>query len=454
MNNIIDQQSKEISIVDVMKYYKNNSVRLLIYFLIPFVFGLGLFFYIKPFMPETRTVSLDILMQNEGVVSKISKYYFFNVKHLNEAIERSELSSKVIVNKKLISSFDIISGHSELNRIVDDYIARDFLSVSKQLYFKPEVVEGLRKDLISKGSNFRTIIFRSSNLNISETEIVILMHKLIDVINENIGIDFDLANIKLKKLNKLEINSPISSMDVNKINDRLSIIREYIDILNNDYGSFAPEINLKVSLSNLESSEDLFNYLIQENQLYKDIVESRLILDLEAIEKRIISVNKQFDKLNLDLTYLNNNNSTNQASNLSVDSSFIDTILSLGSSAQSMDEKTRYLELINRIDNTKISLEKRLADLNLKTNFSISVDEARTYLIDSLNLATLEINSYIDEVKRIKSEIKPIAILSNSKNVSQSQFLYLFGPIILLVLGSFFISLFFVTIRILKSPVK
>ena len=92
--------------------------------------------------------------------------------------------------------------------------------------------------------------------------------------------------------------------------------------------------------------------------------------------------------------------------------------------------------------------------MNLKTNFSISVDEARTYLIDSLNLATLEINSYIDEVKRIKSEIKPIAILSNSKNVSQSQFSYLFGPIILLVLGSFFISLFFVTIRILKSPVK
>lgn len=451
MNNIVDQESKEISIIDVINGYKNNIVRLLIYFFIPVLFGLGLFFFTKPFIAETRTLTLDILIQNESVVSKISKSYFFNANHLNEAIERSELSPKILVDKQLISSFDMISGHSELNRIVDDYIARDFLSVSKQLYFKPEVVEGLRKDLISKGTNFRTIIFRSGNQNITDTDIKILMHKLIEVINENIGIDFDLANIKLKRLNELEINSPISSMDVNKINDRLSIIREYIDILDTDYGSFAPEINLKVSLSNLESSEDLFNYLIQENELYKNIVESRLMLDLEAIEKRIISTNKQFERLNIDLTSLNSSSNTNQTSNLSLDSSFIDTILTLGNSASSMNERTKYLEEINRIDNSKISLEKRLADLNLRTNFSISVDEARIYLINSLNKATLEINSYIDEVRRIKSEIKPIATLSNSQNVSQSQFSYSLKPILLLILGSFFISLFFVTIRVLKS---
>lgn len=451
MNNIVDQESKEISVIDVINGYKNNIVRLLIYFFIPVLFGLGLFFFTKPFIAETRTLTLDILIQNESVVSKISKSYFFNANHLNEAIERSELSPKILVDKQLISSFDMISGHSELNRIVDDYIARDFLSVSKQLYFKPEVVEGLRKDLISKGTNFRTIIFRSGNQNITDTDIKILMHKLIEVINENIGIDFDLANIKLKRLNELEINSPISSMDVNKINDRLSIIREYIDILDTDYGSFAPEINLKVSLSNLESSEDLFNYLIQENELYKNIVESRLMLDLEAIEKRIISTNKQFERLNIDLTSLNSSSNTNQTSNLSLDSSFIDTILTLGNSASSMNERTKYLEEINRIDNSKISLEKRLADLNLRTNFSISVDEARIYLINSLNKATLEINSYIDEVRRIKSEIKPIATLSNSQNVSQSQFSYSLKPILLLILGSFFISLFFVTIRVLKS---
>ena len=451
MNNIVDQESKEISIIDVINGYKNNFVRLLIYFLIPVLFGLGLFFFTKPFIAETRTLTLDILIQNESVVSKISKSYFFNANHLNEAIERSELSPKILVDKQLISSFDMISGHSELNRIVDDYIARDFLSVSKQLYFKPEVVEGLRKDLISKGTNFRTIIFRSGNQNITDTDIKILMHKLIEVINENIGIDFDLANIKLKRLNELEINSPISSMDVNKINDRLSIIREYIDILDTDYGSFAPEINLKVSLTNLESSEDLFNYLIQENELYKNIVESRLMLDLEAIEKRIISTNKQFERLNIDLTSINSSSNTNQTSNLSLDSSFIDTILTLGNSASSMNERTKYLDEINRIDNSKISLEKRLADLNLRTNFSISVDEARIYLINSLNKATLEINSYIDEVRRIKSEIKPIATLSNSQNVSQSQFSYSLKPILFLILGSFFISLFFVTIRVLKS---
>lgn len=450
MNDLVKEEYKEIRIIDLINHYRINYLRFLIYFLVPLLIGVSLFLYTKPFIPELKTVSLNIMIQNENVTENISKSYFFNVNHIREAVERSELSSKISVNKKLIESFDMISGHSELNRMVDDFIERDFLSMSKQLYFKPEVVESLRKDLISKGLNFRTIIFRTSEFDISKNEISILLSNLVDVINENISIDYDLANIMLKKIELLEINSPVSTVDVNKINSRLIIVREYIDNLKKNYGSFAPNINLELSLTNLESSEDLFNYLIQSNEIYKDIVESRLKLDLEAISKKIVSTNSVLETLDYAETTYNNSNDTSQNSNLSVDSSFIDTILSLGSSAKNMEDRSRYLEKIENLNNLAINLDMRLADLNLRTNFSISVDEAKDHLTSSLNDITKDINLYIDEVREIKSESNPIAKLSYENTEIESQMSYLLRPFLFLALGSFFISILLVTIRVFK----
>ena len=191
MNSLVKEEQNEFSIIDLINHYRKNYSRLIIYFLIPMLIGLSIFFYTKPFMPELKTVSLNIMIQDEEISNNIKKTYIFNANHVREAVERANLSSKISVNKKLIESFDIISGHSELNRIVDDYISRDFLSISKQLYFKPEVVETLRKDLISKGNSFRTIIFRTSQSNISVNEVNLLLSNLIDVINENISIDYD-----------------------------------------------------------------------------------------------------------------------------------------------------------------------------------------------------------------------------------------------------------------------
>lgn len=448
MNSLVKEEQNEFSIIDLINHYRKNYSRLIIYFLIPMLIGLSIFFYTKPFMPELKTVSLNIMIQDEEISNNIKKTYIFNANHVREAVERANLSSKISVNKKLIESFDIISGHSELNRIVDDYISRDFLSISKQLYFKPEVVETLRKDLISKGNSFRTIIFRTSQSNISVNEVNLLLSNLIDVINENISIDYDLANIKLKKINNLEIDSPISTMDVNKINNRLMVIRKYIDILNRQYGSFAPNINLELSLSNLAGNEDLFNFIIQENQIYRDVVESRINLDLVAISKRIDSANSVLQTLNFRDIATENQSSSSQNS-LSVDSSFIDTILSLGSNMSSMDEKRRYLDIVNSLKNEKVNLEKRLANLSVKVNFSISVTEAKDYLINSLNDITGEINSYIDEIRKIKSE-SSIAKLSYANQLNESQLSYFLRPFLFLALGSLFISILLVTIRIFK----
>ena len=93
MNDLVKEEYKEIRIIDLINHYRINYLRFLIYFLVPLLIGVSLFFYTKPFIPELKTVSLNIMIQNENVTENVSKSYFFNVNHIREAVERSELSS-------------------------------------------------------------------------------------------------------------------------------------------------------------------------------------------------------------------------------------------------------------------------------------------------------------------------------------------------------------------------
>tara|TARA_B100001248_G_scaffold89409_1_gene65978 strand:+ start:31091 stop:32464 length:1374 start_codon:yes stop_codon:yes gene_type:complete len=449
MNDLIESNEKEITISDIFKSYSNNAGRIFLYFLIPLLIFLSIFFYVKPYEDKEKIVALNIIFQEDIISSDISKSYLFNKSHLSEALIRSGLSDKVEVNRKLINAFDLISGHHDLNKIVDDFVTRDFITLTKQLYFKPEEIENLRKDLIAKANTFKTIIFKSSTFKLSDYEVSILISNLIDVINENIAIEYDLANIKLKEIQELNLSSPISTMDINKLNDRLILLRNYIEILNKDFGSFAPDINLDIYLSNLESLEDIFNYLIQENQVYRDVVESRILLDIEGLSKSIFVLETQLGKLSIsEKNSTNENAALSQPSTLNVDASFIDTILSLGSSVSSLEDKKDFLDRINTFETSKINLERRLAGLDLKTNFAVTAAEAKDYLINSLNDTTKQINLYIQNIRDVKIKSSPIAKLSYSNTISDTYLSSNLLSLIYIFIGSICISLLFVTLRI------
>ena len=445
-----ENQNTEITISDLINFCINNFARIIIYFLIPLLIGLSILFYLKPIVSEEKTFALNMMIQDEIISQDISKSYFFSEDNLKKALVKSRLNEKISVNRQLLDSFDLISGHTDLSKIVDDYLSRDFLSLTKQLYFNPEEIENLRKDLVSKGNSFKTLIFRSNSTILSDTEVSILISNLVDVINDSISADYDLAKIALKEIQILEVDSPISTMDVNKLNNRLVLIREYIDILNREYASFAPDINLKVYLSNLESSEDLFNYLIQENEIYRDIIESRIKLDIISAEKTKAAAISQLNILTSSEENNNISNSETFDQNVSLDSSFIDTILSLGMSANALEDKKEIIDRLNVVEIRKINLERRLADLDLKTNFFITTEEARDYLINSLNNTTSDINSYIRTVHKVKAKNSPIAKLSYANVISSSSIQTLFTPLLYIFLGSLAISFLFVTLRIAR----
>ena len=360
------------------------------------------------------------------------------------------MQNKINIDQDLIESFSIASGHSDLNILVKDYMARNALELSRALYFKPEDLRNMIQKLIDDGLRFRVINYNNRVQDLNKNEVNILLTNLVNVINENIQVSFDTTNIGLKKIAELKIDSPISSVDVSKINNRLNLIREYINLLSSGYKSFAPDINLRIFLNDLDSNEDIFNYVIQENTLYRNIIEKRIRLDIDAISQRI---NSSIDKLEfigskndfIEPGTGNNNQSFN------ADSSFIDTILALGDKAASIDQRSEYLSEIGNLTNNKISLERRLKDLELRTEFDFPISDALDYLIYELNTTSSKLNDYIDIVQNTKRNNEAIVLLSTANQINESYFVKILIPIIYLLFGSFLFSISAVTFRLLMN---
>ena len=399
-------------------------------------------------------MAMNIQIQDEKFLELTNKSFFFSAENIQLALKKSNLSEQLYFNSSLINSFDLISGHTELNLLIEDYIKRDFEDVTKQLYFKPEIVETLRKNLISQGTKLKIVSLRLQDNILTKNEASILLSNLIDVINEKISIEFDQVDMGLKKISPLEFDYPLTSLEINQINSRLILIREYIQILNTDYASFAPDINMKIVLSDLDNSEDLFNYVIQQSLMHKEIVEKSIRLDIDAISKRIEALNMKIAQISTVVNEKNNTRLSDENSAISADASFIDTILLLGEKASSVDRRDDYLEKINILENSMISLERRLEDLNINTSFDLTFDDAKSYLIQSLNKSSKKINLYIDKIKKVSQVDHPLKKLSTAYQSSETYLNKLLEYFIYLFIASFVVGFFILTLNYILISIQ
>ena len=447
----IDQNENDISIARIINLYINSSGKIILYALVPILLSAVIFAFSEQFIFSKKDTTHANLLVKEELLSNVSKTFIFNVAHITDAVKKSGLSEKVKVDEKFLQSFDIISGHTDLNVLIDDYISRDFLSLTKQLYFKPEQVDDLRKDLVSQSSSFKILTFSNRDKKLSTSEISLLISNLVDVVNKSLQVEYDFSNIKLKKIELMELNNPISSMDVSKINSRLALVRNYLNILEDSYSSFAPEINLKVYMNNLNGNEDLFNFVIQENDVYKDIITSKLKLDIQALDKNINALKLSMDKFDFSNTNIGEQDISTSDASINADSSFIDTILDLGDKASSSDQRKKYLDDILTLEKSKTLVERRLEDLKLKTDFGLPIKVAEKYLINSLNETTNILNEYIDIVRNTKQNIEVFTLLSFSKPNELSFFVSIINPILLILIGSLSFSFLIVTIGLIRQ---
>lgn len=447
----IDQNENDISIARIINFYINSSGKIILYALVPILLSAVIFAFSEQFIFSKKDTTYANLLVKEELLSNVSKTFIFNVAHITDAVKKSGLSEKVKVDERFLQSFDIISGHTDLNVLIDDYISRDFLSLTKQLYFKPEQVDDLRKDLVSQSSSFKILTFSNRDKKLSTSEISLLISNLVDVVNKSLQVEYDFSNIKLKKIELLELNNPISSMDVSKINSRLALVRNYLNILEDSYSSFAPEINLKVYMNDLNGNEDLFNFVIQENDVYKDIIISKLKLDIQALDKNINALKLSMDKFDFSNTNIGDQDISSSDTSINADSSFIDTILDLGDKASSSDQRKKYLDDILTLEKSKTLVERRLEDLRLQTDFGLPIKEAEKYLVNSLNKTTITLNEYIDIVRNTKQNIEVFTLLSFAKPNELSFFVSIINPILLILIGSFSFSFLIVTIGLIRQ---
>lgn len=441
-------RESEISISNIINFYISNTGNIILYALVPFLLALAIMAFFGQFIFGQKNIFYGNILVRDELLSDVSETFLFNPTHISNALEKSKLSDKVNVNSEFIQSFNIISGHTDYNELVDSFLTRDTLSLTKQLYFKPEQVENLRKDLVSKGNSFKIITFSNSNTNLSVAEKSILISNLVSEINKSLQIRYDFSNINLKKIGLLELNNPISIMDITKINSRLALIRNYIYILEESYSSFAPGINLSVYLNDLKINEDLFNYMIQKKPAYKEIIAQRLELDILALNKNIIALKENIGTFETGAIGMPTNQSADALIN--ADSTFIDTILNLGDKINSSDLRQTYLDEIYSYEQTKISIERRLEDLALSSDFEFNSDKAEEYLIKSLNETTQTLNEYIDIVKGIKQNIEVFTLLSVAQS-EQSLLSPMLRQILYILIGSLSLSFFIISIKLLRN---
>ena len=134
---------------------------------------------------------------------------------------------------------------------------------------------------------------------------------------------------------------------------------------------------------------------------------------------------------------------------MQADASFIDSILDLGARADDQAQKLLYMGEITNLENNKISLERRLNDLELETNFEISLSEAKDYLINSLNTTSNHVNNYIEIVKNSKRN-DAIIQLSSSNLVDEGTLNKFIYQLLFILIGAILFGLAIVTIRFIR----
>ena len=431
----------QLSLKETIEFFVKNLTRLLIYSLVPFFLGIAIILIYKPLIYSgDKFYITNILVEDPNVINNTSEDFLFSAKNLGETLKRSNLSDTITLDIDFINSFKIINGHNDLNELTKLYLDSDLQALTRSLYLKTDEIDQFINELIADGNRFRAIIFDKKELNIGSTQVRLLMANLIDVINESIDMEYDYANINLKATKELEIDSPLTTIDVNQINNRLLLIRNNINVLANNYSSFAPEINLQVLLADLDTNEALFNYAIQESKIHKDILEKQIMLDIESLDKRIRASKEKLDFLQSNKSFdANLSEDTSSDATLNADSSFIDSIISLSSQVDNQEQKLIYIADIMTLENDRISLERRLSDLEGLSNFELSFEEAKKYLFDSINQTSNQINEYIQIVKSTKkrSSIVQLSLTSPAEGFVNN----IFAPIIMLIFGSFFFGL-------------
>ena len=433
----------EINFANFFNFFSKNFFYFIRNFVLISIFLILIFYiYENNRSQETKYIKGNLLIQSEEVANNIDQSFLFNAEIFLEAVEESGLANQVVVDKQFMNSFELIPGHTGMNKLIDHYLKQDFDFLVKQLKHKREEIDQLLDEIIQSSSQYLILSANVDSLQLDEIEIKLLIKNLVDSINVSLRKEYDTSDIGLKFIGPIRINNPISSLDVNHINSRLSLLNNYIAKLNLDYKSFAPNINLDDLSNLLNDATDVFNYVIQENELYVTLVEQKLDLQIEAIDRLLQANLERLSLMGFQGGSQNNNGIGTDVEGASVmyDSSFLDTILDLGNKASAVEDKNNVLQESAKLYAQKVELQRRQSELVVRYQLNLSQGEAMTYLSNMLDQTAEQINEYISIVQnglRMSEPVRLVSLLSSNTKSLKERFMI---PVISILILSMFIS--------------
>ncbi len=457
----ISKEENLISIKDVFQFFYKKFTLLISIFLILTLISLALLLYFKTFIQSDSFSRIDLLIDNKELRKYVEADYILSKKNINEAFRRSNIEIDD-VNTSIINSFSLVDGHQEINGLKDYVVNKDFNKFAKELVFDANKEINPLDIIINKINSanelFKTLLINNETLKLSKNALSLIVNNLIDIINENIKIDLSNSNEPGKLSSKVKIIEnqillKATPLEVVKLDLHIDLLKKYIDEIQTKASHINRYINLDSLGNDLAYVRELIRVLVSQNAEVRE----KFLININA-EIAYYDNNTKVLKEIINNYFLTNANNSNDNENnnfnenvetlyetsdssISLDSSVFNEIIEISNKSKFFNLKAKYIDSLYESEKLKIELQSKKDQYQSEMVIQQKdYDELSKEINNLLSKIVSSLNEYIISYQNISFEKDPIQIVSPLLQEETSLFSNINDEMILILLGSFFLS--------------
>ena len=334
---------------------------------------------------------------NNNLNIKISDYLTIaNLENTLKNVNLSDYNSAELI--KYISITPATRGISGLK----EYFTENKKIILKDMTVDVNQIESISKRLLSEANSRYEIQIDigRSKLNIGDASLIIS-----DLINT---INFDLKNKYKTSQSRLKTYSMLDEYTYIRLLDRIEDINETIQILKNNFISYAPEININEIDGAINVVENDLRILASQDKFIEETITIKQLRKRSEYQSKIDIINQLLDETTRDIKSskisLNNSASSDLIFDLGdkknnlIDSGFFETFFKIG---RAIDLSELRIDLINerkKIEYQKVEIDSAIDFYRNKlgTDNINLMNVTQKTISSNLNLITIKINKYIN----------------------------------------------------------
>jgi len=339
---------------------------------------------------------------------------YLTIGNLDKALNKLKLtdynSSELI---RHITILPATRGVSELKF----YLQENKNSILKDMTVNARQVENISRKLLSEANTRFEIQLDIGRSNVNTADASVILNALISTINIDLNNKFKSSQSALKSYKLLSDKSFIAILD------RIEDMKTIVDILQTNFASFAPNINIDEIDSNIYYIENDIRILATEDKYLKDIISIKQFKKKSIYERKINIINNLLNEISeKDIGEQTTESTTNDVvfelgnnqENL-FDSGFLETIFAIGRKIDLSDTRLKLIAERKDIEFLKAEIEANFDFYNTTSEGEDNNKINHEKLINNLNQVTLSVNEYINIINDIEQNEEFFSISSPAK---------------------------------------